>query len=149
MNGWHSHVVLILTDLTGDSAESEKSYRQVFARDESVMRLLIVELALRAFQLEHGTYPTSLTELVPGYLPSVPSDPCDASAQPFHYTRNVDEYVLYGVGQNGTPDNGTPPQTGVTEDDFFATGDLLLSAYFDDQGNNSSNQSDASDIGVE
>lgn len=46
-------------------------------------------MALRRFRLDHGTYPTTLDELVPTYLKAVPLNP---------YTARPPEYVRQGAG---------------------------------------------------
>jgi hypothetical protein len=67
-------------------------------------RMLIVELALQAHQLETGQLPESLAELVPDYLPAVPDDPMGDG--PLSYRRDGGTYTLYGVGPNGIDDGG-------------------------------------------
>ena len=69
--------------------------------------LLTVALALRAYRLEHGTYPASLDALVPSYLPAVPDDPFALSSL-LHYRRTKQSYVLYSVGPDGKDDGGKP-----------------------------------------
>jgi len=54
-----------------------------------------ITIACHLFQRETGRKPQTLDELVPGYLPSVPSDPFDG--QPFRYKPG--EGVIYSVGE--------------------------------------------------
>jgi tetratricopeptide (TPR) repeat protein len=67
------------------------------------MRLLVCELALRAYALEHGQNPAKLADLVPGYLPEVPKDPFGSGD--FNYRRTPYGYELhsseidYTIGQ--------------------------------------------------
>ena len=42
---------------------------------ELPFKRLVVDLAARAYELDHGQYPTSLNQLVPDYLNAVPVDP--------------------------------------------------------------------------
>jgi hypothetical protein len=70
-------------------------------------RLFEVELALRAYYVDHGRYPTALSALVPAYIPSVPADPY-ADAGPLRYRLTAKRYVLYSVGPDGVDDGGKP-----------------------------------------
>jgi hypothetical protein len=69
-------------------------------------RLLLVTLALHAFQGEHGRYPTSLAELAPVYLKKLPDDPF-ALQGTFKYVVKGKNYLLYSVGPDGKDDGGT------------------------------------------
>ncbi|HEX2948176.1 MAG TPA: hypothetical protein VHV83_01165 [Armatimonadota bacterium] len=69
--------------------------------------LLTTALALRAYWCEHGRYPTSLHELTPEYLVSIPNDPF-ATRGTFHYRRHGKSYLLYSVGPDGKDNGGTP-----------------------------------------
>jgi len=79
--------------------------RFLTARNESANLLLLGVLALRSFQLEHSTYPTNLSELVPAYLKQVPVDPF-ASGEPLRYRRTGSTYVLWSIGPDGVNNNG-------------------------------------------
>lgn len=59
------------------------------------MRLSICELALQAYKLDHGTWPESLADLTPEYLPGVPEDPF--TDQAMTYGRAGQGYWLYCV----------------------------------------------------
>ncbi len=48
---------------------------QKFKGQEKKTRQLIIDLAARAYELENGHRPASLTELVPDYLKAVPKNP--------------------------------------------------------------------------
>jgi len=69
--------------------------------------LLLVMLALRAYKLEHGAYPATLSALAPGYLKSVPADPFALSG-PLCYKLQGAKYLLYSVGPDGKDDGGQP-----------------------------------------
>lgn len=69
-------------------------------------RLLATTLALRAYKLDHGTYPATLQALVPQYLPAVPADPF--AAAPLRYHLQGNRYILYSVGPDGKDDGGKP-----------------------------------------
>ena len=69
--------------------------------------LLLTMLALRAYKMEHGAYPTALSTLTPGYLKAVPSDPFALSG-PLRYKQKGSGYLLYSVGPDGKDDGGKP-----------------------------------------
>ena len=70
-------------------------------------RMLEIALALQAYKLDRHTYPVSLSQLTPTYLPAVPSDPF-SNNQPFKYRLNGSTYILYSVGPDGVDNGGTP-----------------------------------------
>ncbi len=82
------------------------SLRWSATQNRTTLRLLIADLAVRAFRAEHGTYPQRLAELVPAELDSVPIDPF--SGQPLIYRPVDSAYLLYSVGPDGRDDSGTP-----------------------------------------
>ena len=68
--------------------------------------LLLTMLALHAYKLEHNSYPTSLSALVPQYLKAVPTDPFALSG-PISYKVLGAKFFLYSVGPDGKDDGGT------------------------------------------
>lgn len=68
--------------------------------------LLLVALALHAYQQEQGKYPQKLDALVPRYLSQLPADPFGQGT--FAYQRTGDKYLLYSVGPDKTDDGGRP-----------------------------------------
>lgn len=60
-------------------------------------------LAIKAFKNDRGNYPTSLSELVPRYLASVPVDPFDGRALKYSSGKKV----VYSVGQDGQDSGGS------------------------------------------
>ena len=67
--------------------------------------LLLMTLALQAYQIDHHAYPRSLSQLAPQYLQAVPADPF-APAKPLAYKRFGAKYILYSVGPDGKDDGG-------------------------------------------
>ena len=63
---------------------------------------ILIQLALHAYRLEHGAYPQSVTELVPGYLKALPLDP--HGGKPLIYRPTPAGYQLYSVGPNRKDD---------------------------------------------
>jgi hypothetical protein len=66
-------------------------------------QLLLADLAIRLYQHDHASLPTSLQELVPHYLPQMPTDL--HSQRPLIYRSSGEGFVLYSVGPDGQ-DNG-------------------------------------------
>jgi len=103
------------------SAYYEPPRRHVVARH----RLLVADLAVLAYQLEKGTQPLALADLVPEYLSSIPEDPF--SGKPLLYRAAGRGYRLYSVGPDGRDDGGllVPPKDLETGSDYFLETDLL------------------------
>jgi hypothetical protein len=68
------------------------------------LRLARTALAIEQFRLAHGKMPEKLDDLVPEFLPSVPTDPFDGA--PIRYRRLPSGYVVYSVGADGHDDGG-------------------------------------------
>ena len=81
-------------------------YRLKDVESETQNRLLLVALALHAFRLEQGHYPTTLAELTRTYVQKLPEDPF-AKKGTFRYRLSDSRYILYSVGPDGSDDNGT------------------------------------------
>lgn len=68
-------------------------------------------LAISLYQSEHnGSLPTSLSDLVPKYIPALPIDWHSPTREPLRY-RTIDAapgYILYSVGRDQADDGGTP-----------------------------------------
>ena len=69
-------------------------------------RLVQVELAIRAYEVERGREPDHLEALVPSYLPDLPLDLF--SGRPPVYRRGKSGHVLYGIGPDRRDDGGAP-----------------------------------------
>jgi hypothetical protein len=67
-------------------------------------------LAIERHRLAGGKVPERLEELVPRYLPAVPSDPFDGN--PLRYRRTEPGYCLYSISEDGQ-DNGGKEKTDV------------------------------------
>ena len=101
VDGWRGRYQAIASQLAGIRRWSIPL--EVARWNDSLFRLLIVDLAVRAFALEKQSYPEDLRQLVPDLLDRMPTDPC--SGRPLVYRRLPDSYLLYGVGLDGR-DNG-------------------------------------------
>jgi hypothetical protein len=129
-HGWFGHFCLLLDDVVSSEA---LPWHAALARKrgEAATRLLIVELAVRAFQLHRGDLPDQLEELTPEVLADLPVDPFDPQGLPLRYLRTNDGYVLYSIGADGDDDGGRP----LAEDesgwwDPRGDGDLRLDQLF-------------------
>ena len=61
-------------------------------------------LAVERFRLGEGGLPGNLSELVPGHLDELPTDPFDG--KPLRYKRLDPGYVVYSIGRDGDDDGG-------------------------------------------
>ncbi len=76
-----------------------------------------IACALELYRREHRSYPGSLAELSPAYLPAVAPDPF--TGDPLVYRRTPEGYTLYSLGPNMQDDGGA-----MTPGDFEP--DLVL-----------------------
>jgi hypothetical protein len=98
--------VLVLGKEAAVGWEGRECYDQVHERQRRYIcsaQLLVADLAIRAYQRDHGEYPANLELLAPDYLSQVPLDPF--SNKPFQYRCGVSDFVLYSIGSDGV-DNG-------------------------------------------
>jgi hypothetical protein len=96
----------ILHPFFGILAHSYDRTMETQYRMTAQCRLAALALAIRAYSLDHAaTLPSSLQDLVPAYIPSVPLDPM-AAHQPLCY-RGTGQYpIIYSVGDNAIDDGG-------------------------------------------
>ena len=85
-------------------------------RSEQQQRNLIVAFALAAFRRETGHYPNKLDELVPRFLPALPSDLF--SGRSLVYRLQDQGYLLYSVGVNGKDEEGRSADDDPAGDDL-------------------------------
>lgn len=80
-------------------------------RIEATRRIVITAIALKRYQLRHGTWPADLKTLVPDFLSEVPRDPVDGL--PLRYHTNADgTFTLYSIGSDNTDNGGDPSPSG-------------------------------------
>ena len=91
---------LIVVDLRGATARHFHASLQ--------RRFAMTALALRLYEAEHGAPASSLEELVPAYLPTVPCDPFSLANEPIRYLCTKERDILYSVGPNGINEGGSP-----------------------------------------
>jgi hypothetical protein len=78
-----------------------------FARNETGASLALVALALRAYRLEKGAYPASLSALVPNYLKVIPLDGF-GSGETLRYQKQGAGYKLWSIGPDKQDNKATP-----------------------------------------
>jgi hypothetical protein len=87
---------MFLPELSSSVRVENKGFAQI--------RSATAALAVEHFRLAHGQLPENMNELVPQFLPTVPSDPFDGA--PLRYHRLAKGYVIYSVGRDGHDDGG-------------------------------------------
>jgi ABC-type transport system involved in multi-copper enzyme maturation permease subunit len=80
-----------------------------FRRSQALLHTAIVALAVERFRREHGRWPDTVAELVPGKLQHVYIDPYDG--KPLRYRRNSDGVVIYSVGPDLVDNGGKMDRT--------------------------------------
>lgn len=66
--------------------------------------LATLKAAARLYLLDTGGPPATLNDLVPSYLPELPTDPFTAAATYYKMTVDADAIYIYSVGPNGSDD---------------------------------------------
>ena len=74
------------------------------ARNIATDRAADAGIACELYRREQGKLPTTLNELVPQYLPSIPIDPF--TGQPMIYKVDENGFKIYSLGKNKTDDGG-------------------------------------------
>lgn len=101
----------IWSSLVGAVGGRGKSIVERTLSVEANRRMMIAAIALKRYQLRHGSWPADLKTLVPEFLSGVPRDPVDG--QPLRYRANADgTFLLYSIGSDGKDDGGDPTFTG-------------------------------------
>jgi hypothetical protein len=94
-------------ELGANFASSTSNYLNRVLLSEAWRKVAIVAIALKRYELRHGTLPKNLNALVPEFLAEIPSDPMDG--KPLRYRLNPDgTFLLYSIGRDGVDDGGDP-----------------------------------------
>ena len=128
--GWMNHLGYLMENLEyqGDTNRLE---REIYQKDRAIIRLLLIETAARAYQLDHGRPPARLNDLVSKYLTAIPNDPFAIDSRAFHYSTTATKFKLWSVGYDGKDDNGAPlPKNEYGGVSPGSEGDLWLEDYF-------------------
>lgn len=75
-------------------------------RGQTFVNIARTAIALERRRLGHGSYPSTLEELAPKFLPVIPAEVFDGA--PLHYRLKDDAqgFILYSTGWTGTDDGG-------------------------------------------
>ena len=92
------------------------------AKNRTLDSLLMLQLALHAYRLEHGAYPRRLVDLVPATLPRLPEDPFAAKGG-FAYRPAGARYVLYTMAPDVRHDGGRPATTSGRSNPYSVMGE--------------------------
>lgn len=79
----------------------------MFLRCIAQRRAAAVVLAAKLFYADHQRWPDSLEEMVPAYLPHVPSDPFAAPGAPLGFRTDAPLPIVYSVGEDLKDDGGS------------------------------------------
>lgn len=116
------------------SARPEPMYERhkiQWLASEALLRQLACALALRGFELDRGRAATSLTELVPLYLPAVPTDPFD-DPHPLRYEPGASRLGVHSIGPDGVDNHADrrarkqPPWPATVCGEVMELGDVVL-----------------------
>jgi hypothetical protein len=127
--GWPGRLQYWTEEMLGLPNFTDEVMRQLRARVEARMSLLVAECAVRRYIMDNGSPPESLESLVPKYLSAVPQDPYGDG--PLVYRRAPDGYLLYSVAANGTDDGGQRVSLNRAIDRDEPQGDMFFDAKWD------------------
>jgi hypothetical protein len=100
--GWGSHLDYVL-ERYGLGSDIYPAFLLVTRERPHLLRLFQTDLAIRLYQQQRGTLPSSLDQLVPDFIRAIPIDL--HSGKPLVYRRLASDFLLYSLGQDGV-DNG-------------------------------------------
>jgi hypothetical protein len=101
-------------------------------RVQTLCHLLIAELAIRAYQLDHGKPPLSPADLVPEYLANFPDDPYSPDSHPLRSAFANGQLKIWSLGEDGDDDGGKPlPRNNDGFVENSGDGDLWLADFFE------------------
>jgi hypothetical protein len=85
---------------------------KTIAATQTILRSLAAACAVERYRMAHGRLPATLEDLVPAFLPSVPTDPL--TGKPLCYKPSESRsYLIYGTGWDQT-DNAGSGVTSIT-----------------------------------
>jgi hypothetical protein len=98
---WETRLRLIVSEWAGDEfyGDGYEPFNPIVS-----LRLLITDLAVREYQMNHGKLPVTVDALVPEFLPAVPQDPFGKG--PVVYRKVDDGYRIYSIGPDLDDDGG-------------------------------------------
>lgn len=106
--------------LSGSILSLSRVFNRVI-KAEAARQMVIAAIALKRYQLRHGSYPSDLNALVPEFLQKVPRDPIEG--QPLKYRLNTNGmFLLYSIGDDGKDDGGDTTPTGSSHSLIWYSG---------------------------
>jgi hypothetical protein len=105
-SGWVGRLYAVLDEIAGGVAETRHFISMARDRRQTILSLLVVDLAIRDYQFDHRGLPESLQALVPNQLNKLPLDPF--TGQPFVYHVTDGGFELYSLGPDGIDDGRAP-----------------------------------------
>jgi hypothetical protein len=76
------------------------------AATQTILRSLAAACAVERYRMAHGRLPATLEDLVPAFLPSIPTDPL--TGKPLCYKPSESRsYLIYGTGWDQTDNSGS------------------------------------------
>ena len=84
------------------------------ARTQDFVDLGVTACALERYRKAKGSYPDTLTQVVPDFLSKIPTDVIDG--KPLSYRPEGGRFVLYSIGWDGKDDGGEYPSKHGPED---------------------------------
>ena len=76
------------------------------AATQTILRSLATACAVERYRMAHGRLPATLEDLVPAFLPSIPTDPL--TGKPLCYKPSESSsYLIYGTGWDQTDNAGS------------------------------------------
>lgn len=106
--GWPQMSETVLGELnpaamvyTPSTSAAERHFHSIAMR-----RMAAIALALRLYEIDHGSQPSGLDQLVPQYVREIPLDPFATDERPISYLLNFDKPLVYSVNLDGVDDGG-------------------------------------------
>ncbi len=107
--GWQGRFAALIDRLTREYRPNGMLVEYAYGRQLAQSRLLLCELAIRAYSLQHGRNPATLADLVPTYLPKVPRDPFDGGDFVYRLTPSGYKLNSRQVAPQGQPISADNP----------------------------------------
>lgn len=96
----------IWPDVLYSSEKNDSNIVEIFFGTLAMRRMAAVAIAMKQYEWDKGTPPTSLGDLTPKYLPAVPLDPFSAKGEPIKLGAWGGRRLVYSVGENGIDESG-------------------------------------------
>jgi hypothetical protein len=96
----------IRNPLSHQAMPATMSAAKRIAATQTILRSLSTACAVERYRMAHGRLPATLEDLVPAFLPSIPTDPL--TGKPLCYKPSESSsYLIYGTGWDQTDNAGS------------------------------------------